>query len=132
MVFTAEQFLFDRSKKQNIASFIIEPNILENNENIDGSSSSFSKDKYNLSELEETKLLSCMDVIRNVIGDTISESKLKKKIISSNFNTDIALDAILKETSSRNGWYIIGIFIYIYIFFFTHTYTNKQTKVNII
>jgi len=113
MIFIAEQFLFDRSKEQNIASFIIEPDILEDNEDIDESSSSFSKDKYNLSELEKAKLLSCIDIIRNVIGDTVPESKLKKKIISSNFNADVALDAILKESSPKNA---IGIYIYIYIY----------------
>ncbi|KAH0947746.1 hypothetical protein HN011_000755 [Eciton burchellii] len=99
---SAEQFLFDRSKEQNIASFIIEPDILEDNEDIDESSSSFSKDKYNLSELEKAKLLSCIDIIKNVIGDIIPESKLKKKIILSNFNADVALDAILKESSPKN------------------------------
>ncbi|XP_011342212.1 HBS1-like protein isoform X2 [Ooceraea biroi] len=100
---SAEQFLFDRSKQQNIASFITEPDILEDNEDVDEPSASLSEDKCNLSELEKAKLLSCMDTIRNVIGDTVPESKLKEKIISSGFNADVALDAILKESSPKNA-----------------------------
>ncbi|XP_029179113.1 HBS1-like protein [Nylanderia fulva] len=99
---SVEQFLFDRSKQQNIASFITEPDIVEDNEDIDESSSSLNEDKYNLPELEKAKLISCLEAIRNVIGDTVSESKLKEKIIASNFNTDVALDAILKESSPKN------------------------------
>lgn len=100
-----EQFLFDRSKQQNIASFITEPDIVEDNEDIDESSSSLNEDKYNLPELEKAKLISCLEAIRNVIGDTVSESKLKDKIIASNFDTDVALDAILKESSPKSGMF---------------------------
>ncbi|GAB1863629.1 HBS1-like protein [Camponotus japonicus] len=99
---SAEQFLFDRSKQQNIASFITEPDIVEDNEDIDESSSSLNEDKYNLPELEKAKLISCLEAIRNIIGDTVPESKLKEKIIASNFDTDVALDAILKESSPKN------------------------------
>ncbi|XP_011266652.1 HBS1-like protein [Camponotus floridanus] len=99
---SAEQFLFDRSKQQNIASFITEPDIVEDNEDIDESSSSLNEDKYNLSELEKAKLIFCLEAIRNIIGDAVPESKLKEKIITSNFDTDVALDAILKESSPKN------------------------------
>ncbi|KAG5343176.1 HBS1L protein, partial [Acromyrmex heyeri] len=98
---TVEQFLFDRSKQQNIASFITEPDIVEDNEDIDESSPSANEEKFNLSELEKAKLISCLETIRNVIGDTVSDSKLKEKIILSNFDANIALDAILKESSPK-------------------------------
>lgn len=98
---TVEQFLFDRSKQQNIASFITEPDIVEDNEDIDESSPSSNEEKFNLSELEKAKLISCLETIRNVIGDTVSDSKLKEKIILSNFDANIALDAILKESSPK-------------------------------
>ncbi|XP_012233555.1 protein HBS1 [Linepithema humile] len=105
---SAEQFLFDRSKQQNIASFITEPDIVEDNEedivdDIGESSSSVNEEKCNLSELERAKLISCIETIRNVIGDTVPESKLREKIISSNFDADVALDAILKESSPKNA-----------------------------
>jgi len=103
-----EQFLFDRSKQQNIASFITEPDIVEDNEDIDESPSS-NEEKYNLSELEKAKLVSCLETIRNVIGDMVSDSKLKEKIILSNFDANTALDTILKELSPQkvNGMLII-------------------------
>ncbi|XP_077275179.1 translation elongation factor EF-1alpha (GTPase) HBS1 isoform X1 [Temnothorax americanus] len=98
---SVEQFLFDRSKQQNIASFITEPDIVEDNEDIDESMPSSDKEKYNLSELERTKLVSCLETIRNVIGGMVSDSKLKEKIIVSNFDANTALDAILKELSPK-------------------------------
>ncbi|KAL0101489.1 hypothetical protein PUN28_018962 [Cardiocondyla obscurior] len=98
---TVEQFLFDRSKQQNIASFITEPDIVEDNEDVDESLPSSNEEKHNLSELERAKLESCLETIRNVIGDTVSDSKLKDKIILSNFDANTALDAILKESSPK-------------------------------
>ncbi|KAL6261418.1 hypothetical protein P5V15_006512 [Pogonomyrmex californicus] len=100
---SVEQFLFDRSKQQNIASFITEPDIVEDNEDIDDPLPvSNESRKYNFSELERTKLMSCLETIRNVIGDTVPDSKLKEKIILSNFDANVALDAILKESSPKN------------------------------
>lgn len=96
-----EQFLFDRSKQQNIASFITEPDIVEDNEDVEESSPSSNVEKYNLSELERAKLVSCLETIRNVIGDTVSDSKLREKIILSNFDANTALDVILKESSPK-------------------------------
>ncbi|XP_011877470.1 PREDICTED: HBS1-like protein isoform X2 [Vollenhovia emeryi] len=100
---SVEQFLFDRSKQQNIASFITEPDIVEDNEDIDESLPASDQEKCNLSELERAKLVSCLETIRNVIGDTVSDSKLKEKIILSNFDANTALDAILKESSPKQG-----------------------------
>ncbi|XP_047350837.1 protein HBS1 isoform X1 [Vespa velutina] len=92
---SAEQFLFDRSKQQNIASFIMEPDIVEDNED-DGTVSSLASKKSDLSELERVKLLSCMEAIKNVIGDSIAESKLEEEIIQSRFDTEVALDKLLR------------------------------------
>jgi len=105
--YTVEQFLFDRSKQQNIASFITEPDIVEDNEDINEASPS-NEEKYNLSELERTKLISCLETIKNIVGDIVSDSKLKEKIILSNFDSNIALDAILKESSPKK---VIGMLI---------------------
>ncbi|XP_046817144.1 protein HBS1 isoform X1 [Vespa crabro] len=92
---SAEQFLFDRSKQQNIASFIMEPDIVEDNED-DNTVSSLASKKSDLSELERVKLLSCMEAIKNVIGDSIAESKLEEEIIQSRFDTEVALDKLLR------------------------------------
>ncbi|XP_014470699.1 PREDICTED: HBS1-like protein isoform X2 [Dinoponera quadriceps] len=98
---SAQQFLFDRSKQQNIASFITEPDIVEDNEDIEVSASS-DEEKCSLSELEKVKLMSCMESIRNVIGDSVTESKLREHIIASGYNAEVALNTILHESSPKN------------------------------
>lgn len=106
---TAEQFLFDRSKQQNIASFITEPDIVEDNEDNEELPISLNEEDIVLTEIEWAKLMSCMESIKSVIGDTISESEIKKKIIQSKFDTELAIDLILKETSKITGMCIYYI-----------------------
>ncbi|XP_043586003.1 HBS1-like protein isoform X2 [Bombus pyrosoma] len=100
---SAEQFLFDRSKQQNIASFITEPDIIEDNEDNEELPISFNDENVTLTDIEWGKLMSCMEPIKNVIGDTVPESEIKKKIIQSNFDVKIALDLILKESSPKTA-----------------------------
>lgn len=108
----AQQFLFDRSKQQNIASFITEPDIVEDNEDVEALTSL--DDKCNLSELEKAKLVSCMETIKTVTGDSISESKLREQIITSDFNVEVALDAILKKSAKDIGILSFDKFIHFY------------------
>lgn len=89
----AEQFLYDRNKQQNMASFLTEPDITEADEDD-------TQKRPELSELDTVKLVSCMEVIRNVIGDEMTEAMLTEEIIKANFDAEIALDKILKSTSS--------------------------------
>ena len=98
---SAEQFLFDRSKQQNIASFITEPDILEDNEDNRESLSPSKEEERVLTELERAKLISCMESIKNIIGDTVPETEIKKKIIQSNFDAEVALDLVLKESPPK-------------------------------
>ncbi|CAK9797251.1 HBS1-like protein [Anthophora quadrimaculata] len=100
---SAEQFLFDRSKQQNIASFITEPDIIEGNEDSEESQISSNKEDVALTELEKAKLISCLEFIKNVIGDTVLESEIKKKIIQSNFDAETALNLVLKEFSPKDA-----------------------------
>lgn len=100
---SAEQFLFDRSKQQNIASFITEPDIVEGNEDGEEAVAPSKEDDVALTELEKAKLVSCMESIKNIIGDTISGSEIKKKIIQSNFDAEAALDLVLKESSPKSA-----------------------------
>ncbi|XP_054013301.1 protein HBS1 isoform X1 [Hylaeus anthracinus] len=98
---SVEQFLFDRSKQQNMASFITEPDIEEDNE--DGiEPTTPNEEDIILTELEKTKLISCMESIKNIIGDAVSDTEIKKKIIQSNFNAEVALDLLLKDSSPKN------------------------------
>ncbi|XP_078043335.1 translation elongation factor EF-1alpha (GTPase) HBS1 isoform X2 [Augochlora pura] len=98
---SAEQFLFDRSKQQNIASFITEPDIVEDNEDDEETAHSNEKDT-SLTDLEKAKLMSCMESVKNIIGDTVPDSKIRKQIIQSNFNEEVALNTILNESSPKN------------------------------
>lgn len=73
---------------------------------------SFNEKDVTLTDIEWAKLMSCMESIKNVIGDTVPEPEIKKKIIQSKFDVKIALDLILKESSPKtaSGMYICYIF----------------------
>ncbi|KZC12091.1 HBS1-like protein, partial [Dufourea novaeangliae] len=100
---SAEQFLFDRSKQQNIASFITEPDIVEDNEDDEEPTTPSNGEDEVLTDLEKAKLMSCMETVKNIIGDTIPDSEIKKKIVQSNFDAEAALDLVLKESSPKNN-----------------------------
>lgn len=55
----------------------------------------------NLNEEDQVRLDSCMDEIRNVVGDTASERQLVESIMNCNFDCALALDAILNQTTSQ-------------------------------
>lgn len=52
----------------------------------------------NLNENDQVLLESCMDEIRNVVGDTVSERQLVETIIKYEFDCAKSLDAILNNT----------------------------------
>lgn len=57
-----------------------------------------------LNETDQVLLESCMDEIRNVVGDTVSEKQLVETIMKHKFDCAKALDVILNystETSTR-------------------------------
>lgn len=56
--------------------------------------------------------MSCMESIRNVIGDSVTESKLREHIIASDYDAEVALNAILHESSPKtnNGTFIASFF----------------------
>lgn len=55
----------------------------------------------NLNEEDQVRLDSCMDEIRNVVGDTASERQLVETIMNCNYDCAQALDAILNQTTSQ-------------------------------
>lgn len=50
-----------------------------------------------LTDEDRAKLLSCMEEIRNIVGDTFSDKKLYDAILSSNYDFNKALDAVLNS-----------------------------------
>ncbi|XP_066591401.1 protein HBS1 [Prorops nasuta] len=89
---SVQQFLYDRNKQQNISSFLREPDIPEDNKEAEHSTKT-----ADLSELEQAKLLSAIESIREVIGNDIPETELTDIIIKANFNIEAAIDCILKK-----------------------------------
>lgn len=56
-----------------------------------------------LNEDEQILLESCMDEIRNVVGDSVSERQLVETIMKHKFDCAKALDAILNNTLPDAG-----------------------------
>lgn len=55
----------------------------------------------NLSELDEARLRSCLDEIRNVIGDSMSEASLADIILANDFDVAKSLDAALSNAADE-------------------------------
>lgn len=102
----AAQFMYDRNRQSTqISAFFDEAdNIAEENEaeestgQVRRSSDTFQKPA--LSELEEVRLQSCLDEIRNVIGDTIPENIIIETILKNSFDLSKSLDAVLSYEPS--------------------------------
>lgn len=56
----------------------------------------------NLSEIDEARLRSCLDEIRNVIGDSLSEAALADIILANDFDVAKSLDAALSNVSEES------------------------------
>lgn len=52
-----------------------------------------------LSVIDAAKLESCIEIIKNVVGDSVPDSVLTETIIKLNFNSEAALDAVLKTAT---------------------------------
>ncbi|XP_049814290.1 protein HBS1 isoform X1 [Schistocerca nitens] len=104
----AAQFMYDRNRQSTqISAFFDESdNIAEENEteesigSVRRSSDTFQKP--HLSELEEVRLQSCLDEIRNVIGDTIPETIIIETILKNSFDLNKSLDALLSYEPSAS------------------------------
>lgn len=53
-----------------------------------------------LNEGDQVLLESCMDEIRNVVGDSVSERQMVETIMKHKFDCAKALDAVLNSTTS--------------------------------
>lgn len=107
----AQQWIFDRARGQSSLEVF-----LSNNEDIQeeeedesfGSKERRDSEHYQLPELndlEKSKLFSCMDEIRSIIGETYSDKRLVEAIMSNNYDFNKALDTLLsgetKQESNR-------------------------------
>lgn len=56
----------------------------------------------NLSELDEARLRSCLDEIRNVIGDSITEASLADIILANDFDVAKSLNSALSNAADES------------------------------
>lgn len=102
----AGQWMYDRARGQSsLDQFMAtNPNIQEATEEEEEDpaySSKGRRDSENfqmpdLNDLDKSKLLSCMEEIRNIIGEIHSDRRLTEVILACNFDFQIALDTLLK------------------------------------
>ncbi|CAH0600277.1 unnamed protein product [Chrysodeixis includens] len=105
------QWIYDRSRNQQaISHFMQSHNDIQEEPEDDVAESSHpalerreSMDfrSLNLDEDDEAKLMSCLDELRNVIGDTISDNILIQTVIKHKFDFDKSLDDILNRNSKE-------------------------------
>ncbi|XP_070556539.1 uncharacterized protein [Ptychodera flava] len=109
---TAEQFLFQRSHHEhNLSSFMREESINEEEEESDDETPLNDSRNYQrpiLNPIDEAKLQSCLEEIRNIVGETVPEHIIIDSVLHFNFNYERALDAILNQNepprkSSKNA-----------------------------
>ncbi|CAF4915029.1 unnamed protein product [Pieris macdunnoughi] len=106
----AAQFIYDRSRNQHAISQFLESDDIQEEPEVDDNNSrpSFERREsmdlrgLNLSEEDETKLMSCLDELRNVLGDTVLDSILIQAVIKHKFDYNKALDEILNNNKQDN------------------------------
>ncbi|XP_022819255.1 HBS1-like protein [Spodoptera litura] len=105
----AAQWIYDRSRNQQIQFLQNHNNIQEETEE-DLADTSFSSQErresidlrsLNLDEEDEAKLMSCLDELRNVIGEAVSDNILIQTVIKHNFDFSKSLDDILNRKSKE-------------------------------
>ncbi|XP_026521928.1 HBS1-like protein isoform X1 [Notechis scutatus] len=94
---TAAQFIY--SKRDN-TSVSAEP--LEEYDCEDSEHSNFISG-HQLTRLEKAQLNSCLDHMKEVLGNTVPEKLLVEAVLSSNFDIQKALDSILAQDNKQNG-----------------------------
>jgi elongation factor 1 alpha-like protein len=96
----AANWIYDRNRSQQSRSEFLANHRDIEEENEDETTPHYRRDSesYELPELDSVdraKLLSCIEEIRNIVGDTISEKQLVETIMGQNFDMESALNAVL-------------------------------------
>lgn len=108
----ASQWIYDRSRNQQVISNLLDrhSNIQEEAEDevqdvqVPGPQRRESTDlrSLKLDAEDETRLMSCLDELRNILGDTVSENTMIQSVLKHNFDYNKALDDILNSDKSKN------------------------------
>lgn len=109
LFFTAA-FMYDRSNRQStqISAFLREEDdIAEEDENFEIGTKIEkeveSSKRPQLSDIDEARLRSCLDEVRNIIGETISEHIVVNIIIQCQFDLPHILDKLLSSQPNNQG-----------------------------
>ncbi|XP_065338956.1 protein HBS1 isoform X2 [Cloeon dipterum] len=99
---SVEQFMFDRTKQSDISAYISKgkDGIAEEDENTEEMSVP-SHVRPQLNDIDEARLQSCLDEIRNVIGDSTPERVLIDTIVKNGFDIHRSLDAVLNSSAIK-------------------------------
>jgi elongation factor 1 alpha-like protein len=103
------QWMYDRSRNQQAISSFLESHddIQEEDENVAAHPTLDRRDSINLCSLnlneeDETRLMSCLDELRNVLGDSISDNILIQSVLTHEFDFNKALDDILNNKKNKD------------------------------
>lgn len=107
----SSQWMYDRSRNQQaISNFMEQHSNIEEEAEDEADPSHRSLDRrdsidlrsLNLDEDDEAKLMSCLDELRNVLGDSIPDNILIQTVMKNKFDYSKALDELLNSSSSKD------------------------------
>ncbi|XP_039430657.1 protein HBS1 [Culex pipiens pallens] len=107
----AQQWMYDRAKgQQSISAFLANNRDIEEEdddgleaERCAGLHTRRDSECYQLPELNDedrVRLNSCMDEIRNIVGESVTDKQLVEAIMKHGYNFDLALDDVLNSTKT--------------------------------
>ncbi|XP_050400516.1 HBS1-like protein [Patella vulgata] len=99
---TVAQFTFNRDKDVHHLASYMGDDIPEEGEESDAShlNDSARNIRKTLSDVDQGKLNSCLDEIRNILGDTSTEQVMSECVLKHNFNTEKALNELLSQAEA--------------------------------
>lgn len=101
----AAEFMFDRTRQHQMSAFFNEENDchVRSSKHDRSVGDQENQKHHNLCELDEVRLRSCLEEMRNVIGDSIPEHILIDSVLKNEFNFSKALDDVLNSAASATG-----------------------------
>ncbi|XP_070589690.1 HBS1-like protein isoform X2 [Erythrolamprus reginae] len=94
---TAAQFIYSKRDNTSVSAEPLEEHDYEDSEHSNFMSS------HQLTGLEKAQLNSCLDHMKEVLGDSVPEKMLVEAVLSKNFDMQQALDSILAQDNKKNG-----------------------------
>ncbi|XP_071446392.1 uncharacterized protein HBS1 [Hetaerina americana] len=107
----AEQFIYDRNRRPQMSAFLGQEEEIaeEDEEEEDGEEHQHGtggvpkcamvSGAKGLSDMDYARLQSCLEEVRNVIGDSIAEQTMIEAVLSSDFNVEKALNMVLNNAT---------------------------------